>query len=126
MKSGASATPSRDRAGIVELLHGSARRGRRLRARGQVTVRDSKWKHERMTSRERQRRAGRAARSHAALHQEDLSAGFGRVWLPDAIAAHWIPHDEYRGRNMPASAGRYTANRAVAALSKCLLGRQKI
>jgi hypothetical protein len=26
----------------------------------------------------------------AALHQEDLSAGFGRVWLPEAIAAHWI------------------------------------
>jgi hypothetical protein len=26
----------------------------------------------------------------AALHQEDLSAGFGRVWLPDVIAAHSI------------------------------------
>jgi hypothetical protein len=48
--------------------------------------------------------------------KEDLSAGFGRVWLPDAIAAHWIPHDEYRGRNVPASVGRYTANRVVAAL----------
>jgi hypothetical protein len=46
----------------------------------------------------------------AALHQEDLSAGFVRVWLPDVIAAHWIPNDEYRGRNVPASARRYTVN----------------
>jgi integrase len=52
-------------------------------ARGQVTVRDPKWKYDRVTmlpasvSAELSEQLVRAA----ALHQE----GFGRVWLPDAI-----------------------------------------
>jgi hypothetical protein len=35
----------------------------------------------------------------------------------EVFAAHWTLHDEYRGRNVPVSAGHYTANRAIEALS---------
>jgi integron integrase len=81
---------------IVKLLYGSGLRlleALTLRvkdvdfARGQVTVRDPKWKHDRTTmlpasvSAELSEQLVHAA----ALHQEDLAAGFGRVWLPDAI-----------------------------------------
>lgn len=81
---------------IVKLLYGSGLRlleALTLRVkdvdfgRGQVTVRDPKWKHDRVTmlpasiSAELSEQLVRAA----ALHEEDLAAGFGRVWLPDAI-----------------------------------------
>ena len=81
---------------IVKLLYGSGLRlleALTLRikdidvARGQVTVRDPKWKHDRVTmlpasvSADLSEQLVRAA----ALHQEDLADGFGRVWLPDAI-----------------------------------------
>jgi integrase len=57
-------------------------------ARGQITVRDPKWKRDRTTMlpraidaelREQVLRA-------RAVHEEDLAHGWGSVWLPDALA----------------------------------------
>jgi hypothetical protein len=69
-----------------------------------------------------------------ASAQSRASSSFARLrctrkTCPQASAAfgyrmrsqHTRSHDEYRGRNVPASAGRYAANRAVEALSICLL-----
>jgi hypothetical protein len=57
-----------------------------------VTVRDPKWKDDRMTMLPRVSAQSRVSSSFARLRctGEDLSAGFGRVWLPDAIASHSI------------------------------------
>jgi integron integrase len=56
--------------------------------RGQVTVRDPKWKHDRATMLPRSivpELQEQLLRAHR-LHNEDLAAGWGRVWLPDALA----------------------------------------
>src|SRR5688500_19177060 len=81
---------------IVQLLYGAGLRlleALMLRVkdvdfeRGQLTVRDPKLKHDRVTMlpaatvteiHEQLTRAG-------ILHQEDLACGFGRVWLPEAL-----------------------------------------
>jgi len=56
--------------------------------RGQITVRDPKWKHDRTTMLPASTDAElREQVINARLvHQEDLAAGWGRVWLPDALA----------------------------------------
>ena len=56
--------------------------------RGQITVRDPKWKHDRATMLPATVDAElREQILHArAVHQEDLAQGWGRVWLPDALA----------------------------------------
>jgi integron integrase len=81
---------------IVKLLYGAGLRlleALMLRVkdvdfeRGQLTVRDPKWKHDRVTMLP----AATAAEVHEQLtrarmlHQEDLACGFGRVWLPEAL-----------------------------------------
>ena len=88
------ASPSRL---VVQLLYGSGLRlleALMLRVkdvdfeRGQLTVRDPKWKHDRTTMLPR----AVTADLHEQLveaklrHEEDLAAGWGRVWLPDALA----------------------------------------
>jgi hypothetical protein len=71
--------------------------------RGQLTVRDPKWKHDRTTMLP----ASLTADMHEQIvhsrlvHQEDLACGWGETWLPDAIArkfpsaardsrSHWV------------------------------------
>lgn len=51
-------------------------------------VRDPKWKHDRVTMLPRVMTAELSEQLIRAslVHQSDLAAGFGRVWLPDAIA----------------------------------------
>jgi integron integrase len=82
---------------VVRLLYGSGLRlleALMLRvkdvdfARGQLTVRDPKWKHDRTTMLP----AAVISDLHEQLvearlrHEEDLASGWGEVWLPDAIA----------------------------------------
>lgn len=82
---------------VVRLLYGSGLRlleGLMLRVkdvdfeRGQLIVRDPKWKHDRTTMLPR----AVTAELHEQLvqarliHEEDLASGWGAVWLPDAIA----------------------------------------
>lgn len=82
---------------VVQLLYGSGLRlleALTLRVkdvdftRGQLTVRDPKWKHDRATMLP----GAVTAELHEQLvharllHQEDLACGWGEVWLPDAIA----------------------------------------
>lgn len=82
---------------VLELLYGSGLRlleALMLRikdvdfVRGQITVRDPKWKHDRMTMLPRAVEGElREQVLHAkAIHQEDLACGWGRVWLPEALA----------------------------------------
>ena len=81
---------------IVKLLYGAGLRlleALQLRVkdvdfeRGQLTVRDPKWKHDRVTMLPAAvTPALNEQLVHAKLlHEEDLAAGFGRVWLPDAL-----------------------------------------
>jgi integron integrase len=82
---------------VVQLLYGAGLRlleALMLRvkdidfARGQLTVRDPKWKHDRTTMLP----AAVTGALHEQLvqarltHEDDLSCGWGEVWLPDAIA----------------------------------------
>jgi integron integrase len=92
---------------VVQVLYGSGLRlleALMLRikdvdfARGQIAVRDPKWKHERTTMLPRALDlALREQVDHARrVHQEDLAVGWGAVWLPDAFAvknprAAWDP-----------------------------------
>jgi integron integrase len=82
---------------VVQLLYGSGLRllealSLRVKdvdfARGQVTVRDPKWKHDRTTMLPSSVTADLHEQLvHARLlHQEDLASGWGEIWLPDAIA----------------------------------------
>lgn len=82
---------------VAQLLYGSGLRlleGLMLRVkdvdfeRGQITVRDPKWGRDRVTMLPRAATASRHEQlvTTRLLHEEDLAAGFGRVWLPDAIA----------------------------------------
>ena len=82
---------------VARVLYGSGLRlleGLRLRvkdvdfARWQITVRDPKGRHDRATMLPRRladplKEQLAAAR---AIHEEDRKAGFGEVWLPDALA----------------------------------------
>ena len=56
--------------------------------RGQITVRDAKWKHDRVTMLPRAVMPGLHEQLAEAqlVHQGDLADGWGAVWLPDAIA----------------------------------------
>ena len=82
---------------IVQLLYGSGLRlleALTLRVkdvdfgRGQLTIRDPKWKRDRTTMMPRAVTAELHEQFARArfVHQDDLAAGFGRVWLPDALA----------------------------------------
>lgn len=82
---------------VVQFLYGSALRlleALTLRvkdvdfARGQLTVRDPKWKHDRTTMLPGTVTAELHEQLvHARLlRQEDLACGWGEVWLPDALA----------------------------------------
>ena len=82
---------------VVQLLYGSGLRlleALMLRIkdvdfeRGQLTVRDPKWKHDRMTMLPSVMTAAMHEQIvHARLlHEEDLACGWGETWLPDAIA----------------------------------------
>ena len=55
--------------------------------RGQLTVRDPKWKHDRTTMLPRCAVADLHEQLTRArlLHEEDAAAGWGRVWLPEAL-----------------------------------------
>jgi len=82
---------------VVQLLYGAGLRllealALRIKdvdfARGQITVRDAKWKRDRTTMlpatvdgdlREQVINA-------TLIHRDDLAAGWGSVWLPDALA----------------------------------------
>lgn len=57
--------------------------------RGQITVRDPKWKRDRVTMLPRAVAAELYEQLTEAklLHEKDLAEGWGAVWLPDAIAA---------------------------------------
>jgi integron integrase len=81
----------------VQLLYGSGLRlleALTLRVkdvdfgRGQLTIRDPKWKRDRTTM--MPFAVAGALREQLVyarmVHQDDLAAGFGRVWLPDALA----------------------------------------
>jgi integrase len=87
---------------VVQLLYGSGLRllealSLRVKdvdfARGQVTVRDPKWKHDRTTMLPSSVTADLQEQLvHARLlHQEDLASGWGEIWLPDAIARKFPP-----------------------------------
>lgn len=89
---------------VVKLLYGAGLRlleALMLRvkdvdlARGQITVRDPKWKRDRTTMLPRAVDGDIREQMRMALgiHEGDLAAGWGRVWLPDAI-----------GRKYPAAA----------------------
>ena len=93
---------------VVQLLYGSGLRlleALTLRikdldfARGQITVRDPKWKRDRTTMLPRAvdgdlREQVLYARM---VHQEDLAHGWGAVWLPDALAGKSRPRRGNRG-----------------------------
>ena len=82
---------------VLQLLYGSGLRlleALTLRVkdvdfgRGQLTIRDPKWKHDRTTMLPSSVTADLHEQLvHARLlHQEDLACGWGEIWLPDAIA----------------------------------------
>jgi integron integrase len=82
---------------VAQLLYGSGLRlleALMLRVkdvdfvRGQIAVRDPKWKRERTTMLPRAVTASLHEQLIEAklVHESDLAAGFGQVWLPDAIA----------------------------------------
>ena len=56
--------------------------------RGQIVVRDPKWKRDRVTMLPRTITEGMHEQLTEArlIHEHDLAEGFGTVWLPDAIA----------------------------------------
>jgi integron integrase len=81
---------------IVQLLYGPGLRlleALTLRVkdvdflRGQLTIRDPKWKRDRATMMPRAvtEELHEQLAQARLVHQDDLAAGFGRVWLPDAV-----------------------------------------
>jgi len=94
--------------------------------RGQITVRDPKWKHDRMTMLPRAVEAElREQVLHAKMvHQEDLASGWGRVWLPDALARkfpsapadprwQWVLPARSRWRDSEGKEGRHHLHETV-------------
>jgi hypothetical protein len=81
---------------VAELLYGSGLRlleALMLRVKDRLRawaahVRDPKWKHDRVTMLPRTVTAPlhEQLTETRLLYEEDLAAGFGRVWLPDALA----------------------------------------
>jgi integrase len=114
---------------IAQLLYGSGLRlleSLMLRVkdvdfeRGQITVRDPKWRRDRVTMLPRAATPSLNEQLIATrlLHEEDLAAGFGRVWLPDAIARklpsaprdwrwQWVFPAPTRWRNASGEEGRH-------------------
>lgn len=85
---------------IGRLLYGTGLRlleGLRLRvkdldfARGQITVRGGKGDKDRVTMLPEALKEALRAQLHRVreLHEKDLAAGFGEVWLPGALRAKW-------------------------------------
>ncbi|MFN3409916.1 MAG: integron integrase [Limisphaerales bacterium] len=85
---------------IGRLLYGTGLRlleGLRLRvkdldfARGQITVRGGKGDKDRVTMLPEALKEALAAQLHRVreLHEKDLAAGLGEVWLPGALRAKW-------------------------------------
>lgn len=120
---------------VVQLLYGSGLRlleALTLRikdvdfARGQLTVRDPKWKHDRATMLP----AAVTAELHEQIvharlvHQADLACGWGETWLPDAIAGklpnaardprwHWVFPASRRWREQDGREGRHHLHETV-------------
>ena len=120
---------------LVQLLYGSGLRlleALMLRikdvdfARGQVTVRDPKWKRDRTTMLP----AAITEELHEQIvqsrliHQDDLAAGWGETWLPDAIARklpsaardarwHWVFPATRRWRDRDGREGRHHLHETV-------------
>jgi integron integrase len=114
---------------IVQLLYGSGLRlleALTLRVkdvdfgRGQLTIRDPKWKRDRTTMMPRAvTEEMHEQLAHARLvHQDDLAAGFGRVWLPEALSRkfpraagewpwQWIFPAPTRWRDQDGNEGRH-------------------
>ncbi len=89
-------------------------------ARGQLTVRDPKWKHDRTAMLPAAVTAGLHEQIvHSRLvHQEDLACGWGETWLPNAIARkfpdaprdprwHWVFPATRRWRDKDGREGRH-------------------
>ncbi len=120
---------------VVQLLYGSGLRlleALTLRikdvdfARGQLTIRDPKWKHDRTTMLPTSVTAELHEQIvHARLvHQEDLAFGWGETWLPDAIARklpnaardprwHWVFPASRRWRDQDGRQGRHHLHETV-------------
>ena len=120
---------------VVQLLYGSGLRllealALRIKdvdfARGQLTVRDPKWKHDRTTMLP----AALTADMHEQIvhsrlvHQEDLACGWGETWLPDAVARkfpsaardsrwHWVFPATRRWRDREDREGRHHLHETV-------------
>ena len=120
---------------VVQLLYGSGPRllealALRIKdvdfARGQLTVRDPKWKHDRTTMLP----AAVTADLHEQIvhsrlvHQEDLACGWGETWLPDVIARkfpdaprdsrwHWVFPATRRWRDQDGHEGRHHLHETV-------------
>jgi len=120
---------------VVQLLYGSGLRLLEALAlrikdvdfeRGQLTVRDPKWKHDRTTMLP----AAVVGELHEQivqsrlLHQEDLACGWGETWLPDAIARripsaakdprwHWVFPATRRWRDSDGREGRHHLHETV-------------
>ncbi|HUP59083.1 MAG TPA: tyrosine-type recombinase/integrase [Thermoanaerobaculia bacterium] len=114
---------------VVRLLYGSGLRlleALTLRvkdvdfARGQLTIRDPKWKRDRTTMLPRAVTPDMHEQLLSARlrHQEDLAEGWGRVWLPDALARkfpkaaadwkwQWIFPASARWRDREGNEGRH-------------------
>ncbi len=120
---------------VVQLLYGSGMRlleALMLRvkdadfSRGQLTVRDPKWKRDRMTMLPSAVTAELHEQIvHARLiHEEDLACGWGQTWLPDAIARkipsaardwrwQWIFPATRRWRDREGNEGRHHLHETV-------------
>jgi integron integrase len=120
---------------VVRLLYGSGLRlleALTLRikdidfARGQITVRDPKWKHDRATM--LPRAVEDDLREQIDLsrrwHQDDLAQGWGRVWLPDAFAVkspsaardprwQWVFPAPRRWRDREGNEGRHHLHETI-------------
>lgn len=120
---------------IVQLLYGAGLRlleALTLRikdldfSRGQITVRDPKWKRDRTTMLPASLDAELREQVLVArlVHQEDLSAGWGRVWLPDALSRkfpsapadpkwQWVFPATSRWRDKEGKEGRHHVHETV-------------
>lgn len=120
---------------VVRLLYGSGLRlleALTLRikdidfARGQITVRDPKWKHDRATMLPRAVEVDLREQIDLSRrwHQDDLAQGWGRVWLPDAFAAkspsaardqrwQWVFPAPRRWRDREGNEGRHHLHETI-------------
>jgi integron integrase len=94
--------------------------------RGQITVRDPKWNHDRMTMLPRVVEAEMREQVLRArmVHQEDLAQGWGAVWLPHAYARkfpaaaresrwQWIFPARTRWRDREGKEGRHHIHESI-------------